>query len=121
MITLEMPFVSPVLTFTLPNPKLGDSKQDSLGTKINYSMDGSVKTIIRTGQTVKLVWNFSLTNCANGRVDIEDMIQLYANDDIKITDWRGDIWKVKCVSNPVEFTESKNSQDVTLEFRGIKQ
>lgn len=122
MITLAMPFSAPVLTFQLPNPKLGDSQQDSLGTKLSYSMNGTIKTIIRRNQDTKLVWLFNLSNCgSNYRDYIDEMINNYANDDIKITDWRGDIWRVKCVSNPVELTESKNYQDVTLEFQGTKQ
>ena len=122
MITLAMPFDVPVFTFQLPNPRLGDSKQDSLGTKLAYSMNGTVKTIIRRNQDTKLVWSFNLANCgSNYRDYIDEMIMTYANEDIKITDWRGDIWRVKCVSNPVELTESKNYQDVTLEFQGTKQ
>jgi len=122
VITLAMPFAVPVFTFQLPNPRLGDSLQDSLGTKFAYSMSGVVKTIIRRNQDTKLVWSFNLANCgSNYRDYIDEMINTYANEDIKITDWRGDIWRVKCVSNPVELTESKNYQDVTLEFQGTKQ
>lgn len=123
MITLEMPFDTPIFSFTLPNPKLSDSRQDTIGTKINFSMNGTLKSIIRRNQAIKLVWAFVLPKCATSihKDNIDTMLQEYANDDIKITDWRGDIYRVKCITNPVEYTESKNFLDCTLEFAGTKQ
>ncbi len=128
MIRIQAPYPTPVLDFYLPNPKLSDSLTDAYGVQLQYSMTGITKTLVRANQPQKLVWQFTLPKCAkdsNGdpvvyTTLINSLVQDHANATFRLTDWRGATWTVRCISNPVEFTESKNSYDCVLEFRGTK-
>lgn len=119
MITLAAPYGAIVTTITLPNPTLGDSVTHSLKTKFGFSMSGLVLTTISVQPEKKIQYSFN--KLKRSQVDsILSFLALYASSDIRLTDFNSVIWKVKCLSNPLEFTENLNFYDCQLDFQGIK-
>ena len=117
MLTIEAPFILPLLTINLPNPTLGDSSSQSLKTKFKFAMSGRIVTTISTQPEKKIQYNFDKLK----RTDVDNILLLlatYASADLKLTDYTGLIWKVKCTSNPIEFTENLNFYSCQLDFQG---
>lgn len=112
---LQYPHISPTVTITLPNPQQGDAEQRSLKTKIGVSMSGKLTTTISTGNLVRLIYSFDKLT----RTLITALSAMPAGD-IKLTDWNGYIWKVKLLSNPIEYTENKSFYACQLEFSGTR-
>lgn len=119
MLTLQAPFSAIVATVELPNPTLGDSMQQNLKTKFGFAMSGRIVTTISTQPERKLQYNFDklLRSHVNALLSF---MQTYAAADIRLTDYAGVAWKVKCLSNPIEFTEGRHFYSCQLEFQGIK-
>lgn len=115
MITLQYPYTSPTVTIVLPNPTYGNAEQYNLKTKIGVSMSGKVITTISTSDIVKLIYSFDtlLRTHVNALMLVKDA-------DLKITDWNGSIWRVKLLSNPIEYTEYRSFYTCQLEFKGTR-
>lgn len=119
MITLQAPYASPLVTVTLPNPTLGDSITQSLKTKFGFAMSGRIVTTISTQSEIKIQYNFD--NLRRSNIDaLLSLLATYASADLRLTDWQSVVWKVKCLSNPIEFTENLHFYSCQLDFQGIK-
>jgi hypothetical protein len=118
MITLQVPYAVPTLTLTLPNPILGDSISQSLKTKFGFAMSGKILTTISRQVEKKIQYSFE--NLRRSHIDgLLALLDTYAGSDIKLTDYSGVIWRVKCLSNPIEFTEDRHFYSCKLDFQGI--
>jgi hypothetical protein len=119
MITLQAPYIGLTDTVTLPNPQLGDSVTQSLKTKFGFAMSGRIVTTISLQPEMKIQYQFDRLKRSN--VDaILAFLAVHAADDIKLIDWQSVPWKVKCLSNPIEFTEDMHFYSCQLDFQGIK-
>lgn len=119
MITLQAPYAAIASTVTLPNPVLGDSVSQSLKTKFGFAMSGRIVTTISLQPEKKVQYQFD--KLTRTQVDaLLTFLRTYGGADIKLTDYQGDVWKVKCLSNPVEVTEGLHFYSCSLDFQGIK-
>jgi hypothetical protein len=117
VIILQAPFSAPVTTLNLPNPQLGDSETRNNRVKIGVTMSGKIITTVSIQPGVKLQYSFNNLK----RVHIAALTTfLNTQTDIKLTDWTGTIWRVKCLSNPVEYTEGIHFYTCQLDFHGVK-
>lgn len=121
MITLAYPYASPTVTLTLPNPRQGDADQLELNVKSNYTMTGRPFIYARPIVNEKLVLTFNNLRDAN-ITDIRNFFAGLTNQDLKYTDYVADIWKVRLITDPIQFTHLRNCQwAATLELKGIPQ
>lgn len=119
MLTLAAPYGAIVTTIQLPNPTLGDSVSQSLKTKFGFAMSGRIVTTISVQPEKKIQYNFD--KLKRSQVDaLLAFLALHADDDIQLTDYVSTIYRVKCLSNPIEFTENLNFYSCSLDFQGIK-
>jgi hypothetical protein len=117
MIVFQAPYSLPIVTVTLPNPVLGDSYSQSLKTRFGFAMSGRIVTTISTQLEKKIQYGF--VNLRRTHVDaLLSLLASYASADWKLTDYNSDIWKVKCISNPIEFTENKHFYECKLDLQG---
>jgi hypothetical protein len=121
MITLEHPFASPTTTLTLPNPRQGDADQMEIKVKTNYTMTGKPYIYSRPLVNEKLILQFN--NLRDAHITaIRNFFSVLPNQDLKYTDYIGDVWKVRLVTDPIQFTRLRNCQwAATLELKGTPQ
>jgi hypothetical protein len=59
-------------------------------------------------------------------LELEEFFKYYNSSDIKLTNWKGEVWKVKLMSNPLDFVQTERyyptgaRTDINLEFEGVK-
>jgi hypothetical protein len=55
-------------------------------------------------------------------LELKTFINLYNSDYIKLQNWKGEEWKVKLVTNPVEFviSDRHGTTEVNLVFEGVR-
>ena len=93
------------------------------GLKTGLSPLGFVYTYRKASKT-RLIYDFNqITN--SDMASIISFITSTAGDWLKLTDWNTDVWKVKIMSNPLRFTETRGSQacrfrQLRLEIEGTK-
>lgn len=119
MINLEAPYPAFALAIALPNPTLGDSLQQNLKTKFGFAMSGKIVTTISTIPEQKIQYNFN--KLLRTHVDnLINFLKLYGGSEIRLTDYNSVQWRVRCLSNPVEFSEDRHFYSCQLEFQGVK-
>ncbi len=123
------PAVGPITTLQLPNPEHGNTEGSDLSVNFKRSMNGARHTTVKSSDRKTL--NFSWNVLGYGKlVEVQEFFKLYAGDHMLLTDFRGDIWDVIIVDNPVNVTVNtrsfnaggprKESGSLTLEFLGVQ-
>ena len=120
-ITLLHPFAGGASAFSiiLPAPQLNNIEHFDLKTSFGTAMNGDTYSYIKTPPTSKLTMSFNLLT-----IRLKNAIILFLDavggDDIKLTDWLGNVWQGKISSNPVQFEEHKDLYSFTFEFEGVE-
>jgi len=110
-------FANTSRSITWPNPTLGGAEQLEIPKIIRRSMSGKLYSYVSKRYPIKWILGFN-------KLKQEDVDNLRAfmtetnGDDIIFTDWRNRQFNVKIVSNPLQFTQSKDFYQATLELRG---
>jgi hypothetical protein len=110
----------------LPAPLFGDV-QSNVGTvNINRAISGKMYTFIKKTVRNRLKWKFSLRR--QKAYELNLYIQKNNLDFMYVTDWKGNMWYMKIVNNPVIFeaisrdspicVQSNEYHEVELEFEG---
>lgn len=125
MIKLEAPLPVPVCVSFLPDPESSDVENLLNNMDIHRSMSGNkVYTYVRSTEQRRLTYEFRLTRMKG--LELRAFIEAYYADQIRMTNHKSEIWLVKFVNNPFEFsgigragpTEYVNIQ---LQLEGTKQ
>lgn len=122
-ILLQAPFELVQTTVVLPNPILNDNENLILNLTIRRSMTNVKYTYVKTSQNRKLKYTFTLDRMKS--LELQEFINSYNGANIKMLNWKGELWRVKLLTNPVDFVQtgrySPNSDrtDVNLEFEGV--
>ena len=118
MITLEGPFGATVISITLPNAELNNGEKLPNKIIVQQAMSGSIRTTIRTATDRKL--NLTLSKLSSANVaELQYMVATVT--DFKLTLMDASVWRVRCLSNPLEFTQGRNYHSCNIEFQGTKQ
>lgn len=129
MIQLDAPYSLPVVTTLLPNPDNGDEEAVDPSVSFRRTMNGTRYSYVKSSDVRRLTYNFS--NVGRGKlIEMQEFYKAHAADEIRLTDHRGDTWRLRFVDSEVSFSTErrsfdagsvrKESGDFTLTFVGTK-
>lgn len=123
MTLLQYPYLSPTNSLQLPNPVFGNVEAIRLRQIIKHAMDFTPYIYKKSPRLYRLVFSYTLFLCETSwKNQIKTFLRTSMGSDIKLTDHNSNIWKVKCVSNPIQFQQpNRNVTSVTLEFEGVQE
>lgn len=111
-------------SIALPPPEFNDFYADHNKTIIKRTMSGTVRTYNKTNNEEKLHYDFVLTR--DQADDLREFFDEEHKNQIILTDWRGYRYKVRLLTDSLDFVETGrwapcgNKVQVTLEFMGQK-
>ena len=118
MITIAGPFATSAISLTIPNAELNNGEKLPNKIIVKQAMSGRMVTTIRTATDRKL----TLTLSKLSSTDVAELQYILANIvDLKLTLMDASVWRVRCLSNPLQFTQGLNYFSCNIEFQGIKQ
>lgn len=86
----------------LPSPRLGNTTECAVDTKIRNATDGTLYSYNKTNSRRKLVWDFDLRR---GKAEeLKAFLESYFGIQWRATDWAERVYKVYLVNNPLDFT-----------------
>ena len=86
-------------------------------------MNGRTQTYVKSSKRRRLTYTFRLLNRFKS-VELNEFIQSYNSDVIRLLNWKGEVWKVNFMNNPFDFIKTGRSDpggprsDILLEFEG---
>lgn len=118
MIVLQAPHEFIQATSYFPDPEFQDEQNLIVATKIKYAMDGTLYSTTRKSQDYKLVYDFNLTRLKT--LELIEYIKAYYTYNIRLTNAKSEIWVVKIVSDPLDFSAVaiQEINTVRIEFQG---
>lgn len=126
---LEAPCEGPTAAILLPNPNVEDSEALEHQLNFNRSMNGTRHTYVKSSTDRKLIYEFS--DIGRGKIlEVQAFLKQFRGKRIRLTNFRGEIWKVFINQSGTEFQTNKRSFNsggarkeagsFTLEFIGQK-
>jgi hypothetical protein len=122
-VLLQAPFGLIQTSVIIPNPLLDDNQSLVSNLTLRRSMDNTVRTYVKKSLNHRLRYTFSLSRLKS--LELEAFFDSYNGADIKMLNWKGEIWKVKLITNPVDFVQTGRAEpggdrtDVNVEFEGV--
>ncbi len=122
-VLLQAPFELIQTSVIIPNPLLDDNQSLVSNLTLRRSMDNTVRTYVKKSPNSRLRYTFTLSRLKS--LELEAFFDSYNGADIKMLNWKGEIWKVKLITNPVDFVQTRRAEpngdrtDVNVEFEGI--
>jgi hypothetical protein len=122
-ILLQAPFSLIQTSVILPNPLLDDNESLVSDFTLRRTMSNVPYTYVKTTKNRRLRYTFTLNRMK--ALELEAFFDAYNGADIKMLNWKGEIWKVKLINNPIDFTQTRRAEpggdrtDVNLEFEGV--
>lgn len=118
MIILQAPHEIIQTTTLLPDPEFHDEENRQVVMNLQYAMDGTSFTNIKSNDRIKLVYDFNLTRFKS--LELFAFIDAYFDYNIRLTNWKNEVWVVNIVNNPQDFVAIafKEINTIRLEFEG---
>ncbi len=122
-ILLQAPFELIQTSVVLPNPLLDDNESLISNLTLRRSMDNTPRTYVQTSKNKRLRYTFILNRLK--ALELEAFFNSYNGADIKMLNWKGQIWKVKLITNPIDYVQTRRAEpggdrtDVNVEFEGV--
>jgi len=123
-VLLQAPYDFIQTTLVLPNPLFQDTENLISNINLRRSMNGQTYTYVKSSNNKVLKYTFSLPRMKG--VALEEFCRSYNSIPIKLTNWKGEVWNVQIMTNPMDFVETgryaptTDKTDVNLEFEGTK-
>ena len=123
-ILLQAPFDCLQASVVLPAPLFSDTENLISNLNLKRSMNGETYTYIKSSDVRILRYTFRLTRGKS--LEVEEFFRSYNSAEIKMQNWKGEIWKVNVITNPIDFVQTgrdaptEDRTDVSLEFEGVK-
>jgi len=119
-VILQAPFDFLQPSIVLPCALFGDTENIVSEVTLRRSMNGATQTHIKTNSNRRLNYTFRLLDRQKA-VEVVEFFKFYNSDLIRLTNWKGEVWKVNLLTNPIDFVKTgRFATDVSLEFEGIK-
>jgi hypothetical protein len=127
MIKLEAPLPAVQTISILPDPQSNDSEALLHRVDTKRAMDGTKYTYVNQVDRRRLTYEFRLTRMK--ALELRAFIQSYFDSEIKLTNHKDEVWHLKFVNNPFEFSTAGRAagspggeiQSIQLQFEGVKQ
>lgn len=122
-VILQAPFDLIQTSVVLPNPLLDDNESLVSNLTLRRSMDNSIRTYVKTNNSRRIRYTFTLDRLKG--LELEAFFDAYNGTDIRMINWKGQIWKVKLITNPLDFVQTgrygpnSDRTDINLEFEGV--
>ena len=90
---------------------------------VRRSMNNVPRTYVQTSLSRRLRYTFVLNRLKS--LELEAFFDAYNGASIKMLNWKGEIWQIKLITNPVDFVQTRRAEpggdrtDVNLEFEGV--
>jgi len=123
-VTLQSPYEGPEHIIELPKPLVGDTQNLVSDLLLKKSMNNISRTYIKRNDNQRLTYTFSMTR--DKGLELESFFIYHNSDTIKLTNWKGEIWRVYLITNPIDFNQPRRGAncgptvEVDLEFEGLK-
>ena len=123
-VLFQAPFELIQTSVILPNPLLDDNEGLISSLITRRSMDNILRTYVQTTKNRRLRYTFVLNRLK--ALELEAFFDAYNGTSIKMLNWKGEIWRVKLITNPIDFVQTRRAEpggdrtDVNLEFEGVK-
>lgn len=119
-LVLMAPHEQPQTTTLLPSPEFGDADNIIDGISLRRSMNGTVRTYVKTSSDEKLVYDFILTRMK--AMELINFINVYYQYNVRLINHKGEIYTGKILNDPMDITVFRVGEECTfrLEFRGTK-
>ena len=102
MLILQAPYPGLASTTVLPDPQFNDAQAMQHGVTIQRAMDGTRYTHVHTTDgRHKLTYQFSMSRMK--ALELRAFIQAFFRSQVRLTNHKGEIWRVWFVNNPFEF------------------
>jgi hypothetical protein len=117
-VILQAPFDSRQVSVVLPNPLWGDTENITSEMSLRRSMNGRKVTHVKTNKNRRVNYTFRLLDKPKA-LELLEFCRYYNSDLIRLQNWKGEIWKVNLLTNPIDFVQTRRyGTDVALEFEG---
>jgi hypothetical protein len=126
MLMLQAPLPGLVATTVLPNPQFNDSHLKQHSVTIKRAMDGTCYTHVQTTDgRHKLTYEIRMSRMK--ALELRGFITAYFSSQMRLTNHKGEIWRVWLVSNPFEFNTAERADGqpgnefvvITIECEGF--
>jgi len=120
---LQAPFSAVAESIILPNPELQDAENLTSGIDDDYALDGTMYTYVRRHDSRRIDYTFRMSR--QEALDIQSFLDLYDAEEMRLTNWKGEVWRVKLDTNPVVFSHNRRGApdgiiETHLTFEGTK-
>lgn len=107
-------------TTLLPSPQFGDADNLVAEVDVKRTMNGTVRTYIKTSSDEHLLYDFILTRMKT--LELINFILVYYSYNMRIINHKSEIYVGKLLNDPNDFTTFRVGEENTfrLEFRGKK-
>jgi len=123
-VMLQAPYPQVAASVILPAAE-HDDKENALGDmKIKRAMDGTRRTYVYRSDDRRLAYTFDMTR--EKGLELQAFLETYNAEHLRLQNWKGEIWDVQLLTNPLEFTQNRRSDPdgancaINLEFEGVK-
>jgi len=123
-VVLEAPFEAIDAVIILPNPLHTDTENLISSINLRRSMNNKKYTYVKSSDNRILRYTFTLNR--NKALELQDFFRFYNANFMKMSNWKGEIWKVQLKTNPIDFSQVTRYSptgarvDVNLEFEGTR-
>jgi len=116
MFTLEAPFPGVQTTTVMPNPLFSDGEGHTSTVTIKRSVDGTVRTYVKSLARRRLTWQFRLAR--EKALELRAFYRSYFASDIRVTDHNGRVWVGSILNNPVDIENAASGRHTISDVRG---
>lgn len=123
-VVLQAPFNKTETETLLPTPLFQDIQNRLHIVNTRKSIDNIKYTYVKKSGTQRLAYTFRLTR--EKSLELKAFIDAHIDDEWRMQNWKGEIWKVFLSNNPIDFIATRrgfpcgDEVDVSLEFEGVK-
>ncbi len=102
MLILQAPLPGLTTTTILPNPQFNDAQAKQHNITVKRAMDGTRYTYVHTTDNRhKLTYQINMSRLK--ALELRAFVQAYYRSQIRLTNHKGEVWRVWLVNNPFEF------------------
>jgi len=101
-----------ITTIVLPAPLFGDTQTNVGSIIINRAVDGTIYTVIKPTNRNRLKWKFDVKRQKS--YEMQNFLKVNYLEYINVTDFKGNMWYMRVVNNPVVFEAVSKDGSCTL-------
>jgi len=123
-VILQAPIPGVGAGVVLPAPELADKENSLSQMAVKRTMNGATYTYVTRSTNRLLSYTFDLAR--EKGLELQAFLTEFNGDLMRLQNWKGEIWEVHLMTNPVNFTQNRRhapdgpNVGVNLQFEGVK-